>query len=198
MAIGDLIGGSKPGYVLVVGDGGRLAQVELNQPPDYVSLFIGPRIQPAGTSIIGSGMEIGVKFIPLVNGTIVGWALWKQPDDAATGHTGTLWTIEGSAIVSKASSGEPVQGWVQKLFDTPAAVSANTTYVISVFLPTGNFGYIPYFFNTSYSNWPLTVLSSADAGGNGIYNDSGVSAFPSQTFHSTFYMVDVLFKPATP
>lgn len=198
MAIGDTVQGGKPGSILVVGTGGTLRQSTIFNPTDIVTMFMGPRINPLSSSLGGLGIEIGMRFIPLVAGQVVGWAVYKALGDAETARTGTLWTIEGVSLASKASSGDPATGWITKNFDTPVTVGANTTYVISVFSPSGSYAYIPYFFNVAHYNWPLSALSSADAGGNGVYDDSGSSAFPSQTFNSACYMVDVLFKVLAP
>jgi hypothetical protein len=89
---------------------------------------------------------------------------------------------------------EPDTGWQQALFQTPVRITANTTYVVSYFAPTGNYAADGGFFTSSgVDNAPLHALSDPDAGGNGVFNDSPSGGFPSQSFNATNYWVDVVF-----
>ena len=47
-------------------------------------------------------------------------------------------------------------------------------------------------FSSALSNPPLTALANAD-GGNGVYRYGAASAFPSSSYNSSNYYVDVLF-----
>ena len=53
----------------------------------------------------------------------------------------------------------------------------------------------PDFFATSHTSGPLTAPSSETSNGNGVYAYGSASLFPSNTYNSNSYGVDVLFKP---
>ncbi|CCM79031.1 hypothetical protein BN77_p10272 [Rhizobium mesoamericanum STM3625] len=54
------------------------------------------------------------------------------------------------------------------------------------------------FFTSDVSSGPLTALSSASAGGNGVYAYGGSASsglFPTSTYDSANYWADVVFRP---
>src|SRR5205823_2621226 len=70
-----------------------------------------------------------------------------------------------------------------------------TTYVISSFSPNGHYSDDQYYFGrTGVDRWPLHALRSAVDGPNGVFN-YGASGFPSETWFSDNYWVDVVFTP---
>src|SRR5262249_33438836 len=90
-------------------------------------------------------------------------------------------------------SSETASGWQSVNFPTAVAITANTTYVASYHTNVGNYGVDePYFASAGIDNSPLHALSNAAGGGNGVYA-YGNSAFPTQTFNSSNYWVDVVF-----
>ena len=89
-------------------------------------------------------------------------------------------------------------GLQQVLFSSPVAIQANTTYVASYFTSVGNYAADGGMLATAVDNAPVHALSSSAAGGNGVYLYSASSAFANQTFNSTNYWVDVVFKLTLP
>ena len=81
-------------------------------------------------------------------------------------------------------------GWQTVTFTQPIAVSAGTTYVAS-YHSNGFYGVTPNFFASNYTNGQLTAPAS---GGNGVYAYGSGSLFPTSTFNSTNYWVDVLYE----
>ena len=77
----------------------------------------------------------------------------------------------------------------------PVAVAANTTYVISYHTNTGHYASNQGYFASATSKSPLRALANGEDGSNGVYR-YGASAFPSQTWSSSNYWVDVVFKTA--
>ena len=61
--------------------------------------------------------------------------------------------------------------------------------------PSGNYSADPNLFSSAVTNGPLTAPSSASSGGNGVYAYGSGSLFPTNSFNSTSYGVDVLFRP---
>jgi len=140
------------------------------------------------------GVELGLKFSSDVAGLVVGVRFYKGPTATGT-HTASLWTLGGTRLATATFTSESASGWQQVLFATPVAISANTTYVVSYHTTSGNYAYTYDAFATSSTDAPpLHALSSGSSGGNGVYH-YGRSRFPSATYRSTNYWVDVMFVP---
>jgi hypothetical protein len=75
------------------------------------------------------------------------------------------------------------------------AIAANTTYVVSYHTNTGHYAADQgYFSSGGFDDGVLHALSSAAAGGNGVYH-RGTSAFPTSTDDlGTNYWVDIVFS----
>jgi hypothetical protein len=137
-------------------------------------------------------IELGVKFRSDVAGRITGIRFYKATTNTGT-HTAKLWSSTGTLLASATFSNETGSGWQQVSFPTPVSIQANTTYVASYHTNTGHYSIDDqYFATSSFDNGPLHALSNSAAGGNGVYI-YGASAFPTNTFHSSNYWVDVVF-----
>ncbi len=80
-------------------------------------------------------------------------------------------------------------------FPTPIAIAANTTYVISYLAPNGHYpGQDTYFATAGVDNAPLHALRNGVDGPNGLYKYSTTSVFPTDTYQSEGYFVDVVFN----
>jgi hypothetical protein len=91
------------------------------------------------------------------------------------------------------SSNETASGWQQALFSAPVSIAANTTYVASYHTTSGFFSFTSSFFTSQVDSPPLHALSDAAAGGNGTYAYSSTPVFPSNSYQSSNYFVDVVF-----
>jgi hypothetical protein len=65
-------------------------------------------------------------------------------------------------------------------------------------MPNGGYAADRHSFSTSVDNPPLHALASSGSGGsgsggNGVYTYAANSAFPTSSYQSTNYWVDVLF-----
>ena len=69
------------------------------------------------------------------------------------------------------------------------AINANTTYVASYLAPNGGYATNRNYFTSPRVNGPLT----APAGANGVFRYTSSSAFPSASYQSTNYWVNVVF-----
>ena len=144
----------------------------------------------------GSSIEVGVKFRSDYNGYISGIRFYKASNNTGT-HVGNLWSSTGSLLATATFSNESASGWQQVNFSVPIAITANTTYVASYFAPLGHYSADPSFFaTTGVDNPPVHLLQNGVDGPDGIYSYSSVSAFPSSTFNSTNYWVDVVYMPS--
>lgn len=150
---------------------------------------------PTGQTLFneGTSLELGVKFRPNVDGQITGVRFYKQGNMGNT-HTGRLWNLgSGPEITSAVSQNETASGWQTITFSSPVSVVAGTTYVASVTMPDGRYIATPNHLTSDIVNGPLTVPSSANSGGNGVFNGTGGSYPNNSTNNGTNYWVDVSF-----
>ncbi|HKE75399.1 MAG TPA: DUF4082 domain-containing protein, partial [Acidimicrobiales bacterium] len=152
-----------------------------------------PSITPANSSINDANpIEIGLKFRSVEEGFVSGVRFYKGAGNTGT-HVGHLWSAAGIKLAEVTFTGETASGWQQMLFTTPVAISANTTYLVSVFLPNGHYaGDTGYFATSAYDVWPLRALAEGEDGSNGAFR-YGSTGFPDTSFSSTNYWVDVVF-----
>ncbi|PRY32039.1 Ig-like domain-containing protein [Pseudosporangium ferrugineum] len=136
-----------------------------------------------------SAVSLGTKFVPASSGEIVGIRFYQGPGNSGS-HTGTLWSATGSQLRKVTFPSSATVGWQTALFDSPVAVTGGTTYVVSYFAPNGRYAITTNFFNSAYSNGPL----SAPSGVNGLFV-YGSDAFPQNSYQSSNYWVDALFVP---
>ncbi|WP_328468563.1 DUF4082 domain-containing protein [Actinoplanes sp. NBC_00393] len=161
--------------------------IDLN--PSVKKLFATGATPQVASSDDAAPVELGVKFVPLTSGKIIGLRYYQGPGNTGT-HTGTLWSAAGSVIRQVTFGPGSGNGWQTAAFDSPVDVVAGGSYVISYFAPNGGYAYTPGFFTAAHTNGPLR----APAGANGVYR-YGSSGFPTQTYNSANYWVDPLFLP---
>ncbi len=136
-----------------------------------------------------AAVNLGVRFTSEQSGFITGIRFYKS--SANTGvHVGSLWTSSGTLLASATFTNETASGWQQVNFSSPVAVNANTVYVASYFAPNGRYAADVGFFAAGTDNPPLHAPSA----NNGVYRYASASAFPSETFQSSNYWVDVVFS----
>ncbi|WP_157268079.1 N,N-dimethylformamidase beta subunit family domain-containing protein [Azohydromonas aeria] len=150
---------------------------------------------PANPSVADPGaVELGVKFRVDVSGFVTGIRFYKGTANTGA-HVANLWTLDGTRLATAPFTSETASGWQQVNFASPVAVTAGTVYVASYFAPNGRYAGDNEFFATrGVSNGPVHLLQSGVSGGNGVYAYGSSSSFPSQSFQSTNYWVDVVFN----
>jgi hypothetical protein len=161
--------------------------------PSIASLF-----NPASTPSIvtandPSAVELGVKFQASSDGTITGLRFYKGPQNTGP-HVADLWSSSGTLLATATFSNETAVGWQQVNFATPVAITAGTTYVAAYHTTNGEYSADPNYFAAAQTNGPLTAPAGSSSGGNGVYAYGSTSLFPTNSFNSTSYGVDVLFK----
>lgn len=139
-----------------------------------------------------SAVELGVKFRTSVNGTVTGVRFYKGSANTGT-HVANLWSATGTLLATATFTGETASGWQQVNFATPVSVTANTTYVVSYHTNTGNYSADGgYFATQGAGTYPVTALAAGVAGPNGVYAYGLASTFPTSSYNSTNYWVDVV------
>ncbi|MCK1307185.1 MULTISPECIES: DUF4082 domain-containing protein [unclassified Bradyrhizobium] len=157
-----------------------------------VSLFSSNPTPSVVTASDPHSVELGMKFQASTGGDITGLRFYKGPSNTGT-HVADLWSSTGTLLATATFSTETTSGWQQVNFSTPVTITAGTTYIAS-YHTAGNYSADPNLFANSVTNGPLTAPSSASSGGNGVYAYGTGSLFPTNTFNSTSYGVDVLFR----
>ena len=74
------------------------------------------------------------------------------------------------------------------IFASPIAITAGATYVASYHTDVGHYAVSRSYFSAPFTRSPLSVLTSG-----GVYG-YGAGSFPSSTYQSSNYWVDVLFS----
>lgn len=160
--------------------------------PSYISLFPGSATPETVNAADASAVELGVKFQSSVAGTVSGIRFYKSSQDIGT-HTGELWTSTGTLLATATFTNETVSGWQSVTFSNPVPITAGARYVASYHTNVGYYSSSVNYFTGNVTSGPLT----ATADGNGVYTYSSGVAFPSSTFQSTNFWVDVMFNPST-
>src|SRR5262249_48166290 len=94
-----------------------------------------------------------------------------------------------------AFANETATGWQRATFAAPVAITAGTTYVASYFAPNGHYSVnFNYFGAAGVDSPPLHLLRDGLDGSNGIFAYGPSGTFPTTTFQSSNYWVDVVFE----
>jgi hypothetical protein len=137
-------------------------------------------------------VELGLKFQAASDGEIVGLKFYKGPQNTGP-HVADLWSTSGTLLATATFSNETASGWQEVDFSQPVEITAGTTY-IAAYHTNGEYSIDPNYFATSHTSGSLTAPSSASSNGNGVYAYGGAGLFPTNTFNSTSYGVDVVFR----
>jgi hypothetical protein len=141
-----------------------------------------------------SAVELGLKFRTTSAGSVTGVRFYKGSGNTGT-HIGNLWSATGTNLARITFTGETASGWQTANFSTPVTVAANTTYVISYFAPAGHYaGDGGYFATSGVTSGPLSALAAGVDGPNGVYQYGTTTGFPSSSYQSSNYWVDVIFS----
>ena len=145
-----------------------------------------------------SSVELGVKFRSDAGGSVTGIRFYKAAANTGT-HVANLWTSTGTRLATATFTGESASGWQQVNFASPVTISSNTVYVVSYHASNGHYSAgINFFSAAGVDNPPLHALRNGVSGGNGVYAYGKSSAFPTLTWSTANYWVDLVFKPLAP
>ncbi|MGZ4723657.1 MAG: Ig-like domain-containing protein, partial [Ilumatobacteraceae bacterium] len=170
--------------------------------PVSVSLTAAPQACPC--SIFGSAVtgteesdstagELGVKFRSDVAGFVTGIRFYKTTGNTGA-HTGTLWSTTGANLATVTFSGESATGWQEAIFDSPVAIDAGVTYVASYHTSSGRYATGTSFVAAGVDSPPLHALTGGLDGPNGVYMYGPGGTYPTDSFGSSNYLVDVVFQ----
>ena len=171
-------------YAISDGRGGSAsasASLTVNAPSASIVSLFSSNPTPAWYQLMTrTPWSSGFKFQASSAGDITGLRFYKGPSNTGT-HVAHLWTSTGTLLATATFTNETASGWQQVNFATPVTITAGTTYVAS-YHTSGNYSADPGLFSSPVSNGPLTALSSATSGGNGVYAYGSNSSFPDEHF----------------
>lgn len=149
----------------------------------------------------GNALEVGFKFQVTHMGVINGIHYYSNASNTGT-HVANLWDNGGTNLGTADDGGNNGVGWRYIEFASPVAVSVGTTYVASVFMPTGFYSATNNWFNgvppTDRHDIHLLTDAAAAPPGNGVYIQNATSAFPNASFQASNYWVDIDFSLTFP
>jgi len=154
------------------------------------SLFASAK--PAVESVAdGEAVELGVSLKSSTAGSISAIRFYKGAGNGGT-HTGNVWSESGKKLASVTFTNETATGWQTAELATPLAVDAGQTFVVSYLAPQGGYAFSKDYFTSAKTSGSLT----ATANGNGRYKYGSKGGFPTKSYQSANYFVDVAFSPA--
>jgi len=154
--------------------------------------------QPSATPAVidsgdGNSVEVGVRFTADSPAYLTGLRFYKAATNVGT-HVGHLWSNSGQLLATATFPGETASGWQQGYFATPVLVNASTPYVASYFAPDGHYSATGgYFAGAGTDRPPLHALADGVSGPDGVYIYTSSGAFPTTSYNSTNYWVDILY-----
>jgi hypothetical protein len=177
-----------------VGDSPASAASDPVTPQATIFDFATPATVDGGDT---GAVELGVKFTADDGGSVTGIRFYKAA--ANTGpHTGSLWSASGTRLAQATFTNESATGWQTATFASPVPITAGTTYVASYFAPNGHYSLTTGGLSSAVDNGPLHAVASS-ASPNGVFSYGGASLFPTSSFKSSDYGVDVLLAaPVAP
>jgi hypothetical protein len=159
-------------------------------------------------------VELGMKFGSVVPGKITAIRFYRTvPIDS--GYQIHLWDEQGSLLGSGMSieGQQPTPGWQTIQLYPPVRIEAGRTYIASYYANGGQYPVNENFFqpkdgnimalddtSTAVRNGPLYALCDGELVNeayicrNGLYK-YGLSGFPTETYKSSNYWIDVIFNP---
>ncbi|CAN7740060.1 DUF4082 domain-containing protein [Rhizobium leguminosarum] len=180
--IADGKGGTASAQVALTINGGQTAGPEQN--------LFAANATPSIVSVNDNQpVNLGMKFQADTAGWVTGIRFYKGADNTGP-HNGYLWTASGTLLGSVNFSNETASGWQTATLTQQVAVAADTTYVVS-YSTNGNYSATGNYFSTDVTNGDLRALG----GTNGVYAYGSSGLFPSASYNSTNYYVDVAFRP---
>ncbi|HEX8524894.1 MAG TPA: N,N-dimethylformamidase beta subunit family domain-containing protein [Tepidisphaeraceae bacterium] len=162
--------------------------------PTALTLFADSVVPANPSENDSSPVNVGVKFKSDIAGYITGIRFYKGAGNTGT-HIGNLWNSGGTKLAEITFINETATGWQTMKFSNPVAITANTVYVASYFAPKAHYAEDDnYFASAGVDNGTLHALKNGVSGGNGVYRYAGSVRFPSASFASANYYVDVTFS----
>jgi hypothetical protein len=139
-------------------------------------------------------VELGMRFRATERGAVTGVRFYRGGENAGT-HLGRLWDTAGHLLAQATFPAATAAGWQQARFATPITLRPGVDYVISYFAPKGRYSADRgYFERGDQVRGPLVALGDSPGRPNGLFRYGAAGGFPTSTWWSANYYVDVLFR----
>lgn len=149
-----------------------------------------------GTNEVDSPVEVGLVIRPSLDGFVSWFKYYKTTaNDTATAKI-SLWDFAGNLLFSTFYSAPGKTGWQRVRINSTIILKANSNYVVSMFTPSGRYGQRVNVFTVAKTKGIITAPASPSVSGNGRYKYGG--GFPTGTYSSASYMLDVVFEQDVP
>ena len=169
-------------------------RVQAASPAPGVSLFDTKAFPRVVTDQDRRAVEVGVRVRFASAGAVTALKFYRGPQNTGS-RVGHLWSIGGQLLASATFTDGGRSGWQTATVAQPVGVRAGAEYVVSYFAPKGAYSAdANYFAGRAVSRGPLT----APAGRNGVYRYGSTSGFPTDSWHSSNYYVDLIFQAGNP
>lgn len=143
-------------------------------------------------------VTVGLVFRSKVEGFITHIRVYKSTAADNSTYALAIWTGTGEQLTTQTYQAAGPAGWKRVALEQPVRIEPNVNYLASVFLPMGKYGSRANMFTADRVRGNLTAPASARAGGNNRYLYGPAPAFPTSTYKTTSYYVDVVFKARSP
>lgn len=174
-------------------------QITVNPAPLPATNIFTTQNPPVTSLNDGVALELGVKFQSSIPGFITGIRFWKGSTPTNTGtHIGELYDAAGTRLAQATFTGETASGWQTVTFSSAVPILANTTYIAAYWSGNGFYTVTNNYFTVAVVNGTLTALASTGPNPNGVFRYTATPAFPTSTFQSSNYWVDVVFSSTSP
>lgn len=159
------------------------SQIEVNPAPVSQTLFAPSAVPTLDAQDDEASYELGQQFQVSKNGFVDAIRFYKATGETGT-HVGRIWSSTGTLLASVTFAGETGSGWQQQALATPFAVTANTSYFVSVNINS-------LYVSTNYS--PPVTFSRGDISGssNGVFG--AIGTFPTSSFNNNYFR-DIVFR----
>jgi parallel beta-helix repeat protein len=137
-------------------------------------------------------INVGIKFKVTVPTTVTALRFYKGSSNTGT-HIMRIWAPGDSLVADITFDSETASGWQEKALPTPASLSPNVEYVLSLYSPTGVYSLTSNYFTSTKISGPIKVESS-----NGVflYSDIGNAWNPNNVSPTNAnYWVDLVVNP---
>ena len=140
----------------------------------------------------GSGVELGLRFTPVVDGFATGVRFYKGAGNTGT-HVGSLWGPNGQRLAQVQFANETATGWQTASFTQAVPMTAGQTYTVSYTAPRGHYASEQWAWAyRGRDTGAMQVAGGFGAQPAGVYG--AVGTLPSSSYQMANYFVDVTYS----
>ncbi|MDT0188238.1 DUF4082 domain-containing protein [Microbacterium sp. ARD31] len=138
------------------------------------------------------GLELGLRFTPVVDGFATGVRFYKGAGNTGT-HVGSLWSSSGQRLAQVTFANETASGWQTASFTQAVPIIAGQAYTVSYTAPRGHYASEQWAFAyRGVDAGAMQVAGGFGATPAGVYG--GVGTMPSSSYQKANYFVDLTYS----